>query len=69
MWISKIQKLQLCKFNKNLFLKFFLNSEIVCRRFFFEKMHLELDKSLNVIMKEFMFSEAATGGFYKKGCS
>ena len=45
-----------CKFNKHLLLR-----EIL-QEIFFEKMLLEFDKSFNVIVKEFMFSEAATGG-------
>ena len=62
MWISKIQKLERCRFNKHLFLKTLFEFRSILREVFFEKILLEFDKSFNVIVKEFMFSEAATGG-------
>ena len=34
----------------------------------FKKTLLEFDKSFNVIVKEFIFSEAATGDVCKKSC-
>ena len=66
MWISKIQKLEPCKFNKHLFLKNLFEFRSSLREIFFEKMFLELDKSFSVIVKEFMFSEAANRGFHKE---
>ena len=58
----KIQKLEPCKFNKHLFLEKSFDSDVVCGRFSLKKMLLEFEKSFNVIVKEFMFSEAGTGG-------
>ena len=51
-----------CKFNKHLLLKNLFEFRSSMQEIFFEKMLLEFDKSFNVIVKEFMLSEAATGG-------
>ena len=58
----KIEKLEPCKFNKLLFLRNLFEFSSSVREIFFEKMLLEFEKSFNVTVKEFMFSEAATGG-------
>ena len=57
-----MQKLEPCKSNKHLFLKNLFEFRSSLREIFFEKMHLELDTSFNVIVKELMFSEAVTRG-------
>ena len=70
MWISEKQKLEPCKFNKQLFFKKLFEFRYSLREIFFEKIPLELDKFFNVIMKEFMFLGAATKGvLQKKNCS
>ena len=67
-WISKIQKLQPCKFNKHLLLKHVFEFRRSLRQVFLEKMLLEFYNPFNVIVKEYIISEAATGsvGYYKK---
>ena len=60
MWISKIKKLEPCKYNNHLFYKKLFESRNSLQEIFFKKMLLEFDKSFNVIVKEFMFSEATS---------
>ena len=62
----KKQKLEPCKFNKQLFLKKLFEIRYSLREIFFEKILLELDKFFNVIMKEFMFLGAATESALQK---
>ena len=65
-WISKIEKLESRRFNKHLFLKNLIEFRTRLREIFFEKMLLELDKSFNVIVKEFMFQKQPPEMFYKR---
>ena len=66
MWISEKQKLEPCKFNKQLFFKKLFEFRYSLREIFFGKIPLELDKFFIVIMKEFMFLGAATKGVLQK---
>ena len=67
MWISKKQKLEPCKFNKQLFLKNLFEFRSILREIFFDKILLEFDKSFNLI--NWCFQEQPPEVFYKKSCS